>query len=259
MKHVLIDRPRTGGDGGKSIPPKGSKKKFQKTPLDEQEKFQSNARGRVYGYNCKDLNDHLGPLRRWLRSQVGRNWDDVWSEVCENLSVNGVMTKHVRDHVIGYVEQNCIIDEEGNICNSRGEKLFGYYLAKQFYVDPQDNILRLFETKPRWRRKYKRDWIEGKDKDHRYYLLNNIWYEVEFKPIPLFTPRFTWSKQYPIYVYDVVMAANWKREDKKYNGSEKQQCISHYGSEIYAASKQQVNKQTIRKLKLWERYQELNN
>ena len=30
MKHVIIDRPRTGGDGGKSIPPKGTKKRLHK-------------------------------------------------------------------------------------------------------------------------------------------------------------------------------------------------------------------------------------
>ena len=51
MKYVIIDRPRRGGDGGKSIPPKGSKKRLQKTPLEEQPKYQSSARRRVYGWN----------------------------------------------------------------------------------------------------------------------------------------------------------------------------------------------------------------
>src|SRR6185437_5780755 len=95
MKHVIIDRPRTGGDGGKSIPPKGSKKRLQKTPLEDQPKYESNARRRVYGYDCKQLNEHLSPLRRWLHSQVGRNWDEVWSEICEGLSVRNATTAHV--------------------------------------------------------------------------------------------------------------------------------------------------------------------
>lgn len=261
MKHVLIDRPRTGGDGGKSHPPKGSKKRLQKTPLEEQSNFQSNARGRVYGYDCKQPNDHLGPLRRWLQSQVGRNWDDVWSEVCENLSASGVMTKHVRDHAQAYVEQNCTIDDDGNVCDSRGTKLSGYWSSRQFYVDPRDNILRVLEAKPRWRRQYKQDWIEGKDENHRYYLLKGVWYEVKFEPFPHARPRPKWwERQYQNHtrVHDMVIAANWNRKDKKYNGSDQQHCESYYGSAIYAAKKVQLGKREIRKLKLWERYQELH-
>jgi hypothetical protein len=34
----------------------------------------------------KDFTDKLGPLRRWLASQVGRNWDWVYSEIKDGLS-----------------------------------------------------------------------------------------------------------------------------------------------------------------------------
>lgn len=241
MKHVLIDRPRTGGDGGKSKPPKGSKKRFQKTPLDEQPKFASSARHRVYGWNAKELNDHIAPLRRWLRSQVGRDWDDVWSEVCENLSTNGVATKHVRDHVEGYVEQNCII-VDGEVCDSRGMGLKSW---RGFYVHPETNVLCCHEDYRRYRRrKYKADWLEGKDEDHRYYLLKGIWYEVTLKPLP--------KTRIVINVYDVVMAAQWERTDKKYIASSGEDCTKYYGRKVYAASKRQLGKRDIQKLKLWE-------
>jgi hypothetical protein len=29
----------------------------------------------------KDFTDKLGPLKRWVASQVGRNWDKVYSEI----------------------------------------------------------------------------------------------------------------------------------------------------------------------------------
>src|SRR6185437_7524740 len=105
MKHVIIDRPRRGGNGGKINLPKGSKKQLQKTPLEQQAKCQSSARGRVYGYDGKELNEHLSPLRRWLRSQVGRDWDEVWSEICHGLSVRNATTAHVRDHADKYIEK----------------------------------------------------------------------------------------------------------------------------------------------------------
>lgn len=259
MKHVVVDRPRTGGDGGKSKPPKGSKKQFNKTPLEEQPKFQSSSRKRVYGYNCKELSDHLGPLRRWLRSQVGRNWDDVWSEICENLSVHDVMTRHVREHAEYYVQKNCTIDEEGDVCDSKGLKLIGDWRSRDFYVDPCDNTLKVVKSMPRWRPKKRiKKWFEGKDEWHRYYLLNDIWYEVELKNFPKINSK-RFSHRNEVYVHDVVMEANWERGNKKYGGSCKRDCVNCHGSEIYAANKRQISKRDIRRLKLRERYEKLIN
>ncbi len=92
MKHVIIDRPRTGGAGGKSIAPKGSKRRWQRLPVEDHPRTESTARRRLYGWNCKRLNEHLSPLRRWLRSNCGRLWDDVFSEICDRLSVRNATT-----------------------------------------------------------------------------------------------------------------------------------------------------------------------
>jgi hypothetical protein len=43
---------------------------------DDQPKFVSSARRRQYGYNHKWFSDVLGPLRRFLHSNVGRPWDN---------------------------------------------------------------------------------------------------------------------------------------------------------------------------------------
>jgi hypothetical protein len=88
MKHVIIDRPRIGGSGGKSRPAKGSKRRWQRIPLEDQPKTESNAPKRLYGSNCKSLNEHLAPLRRWLRSNCGRLWNEVHSEICANLRID---------------------------------------------------------------------------------------------------------------------------------------------------------------------------
>jgi hypothetical protein len=49
MKHVIIDRPRTGGDGGKSKPPKGSNRRWQRIPVEDQPRSESTSRRRRYG------------------------------------------------------------------------------------------------------------------------------------------------------------------------------------------------------------------
>ena len=51
----------------------------------------------------KSLNEHLGPLRRYLSSQVGRPWDKVYAEICAHISVDSAVQDHVRDHVFDYV------------------------------------------------------------------------------------------------------------------------------------------------------------
>lgn len=46
----------------------------------------------------KELTDYLTPLKGWLAQQVGRRYDDVYSELCSHLGGNGVMQAHVRQH-----------------------------------------------------------------------------------------------------------------------------------------------------------------
>lgn len=244
MKHVIIDRPRTGGDGGKSVPPKGTKKRLQKTPLDELPVHESNSARRIYGYDCKQLNENLSPLRRWLNKQIGRNWDDVWSEICEGLSVHNATTAHVRDHADKYVEKNCTINEDNVICDSKGIPLGVSFWHRTWYVDPRDNTLQSIGPKRRWRQeKRKKNWVEGKDDNHRYYLLNDVWYEIVLAPFPKNAPTY-------YKVYDLVIAAQRKGK-KPYCGSYCYECENRYGKPYYAKTKRQLNKKEIKKLDLW--------
>ena len=80
MAKVLVERPR----GGYRCAGKGYLKDLQRTPIEEmrsREGIKARARG-----NRKWFNDHLGPLRRFLLSNVGRPWDVVYSEICRGLA-----------------------------------------------------------------------------------------------------------------------------------------------------------------------------
>lgn len=52
----------------------------------------------------KRLNENLSPLRRYMERQVGRRWDDVYSEICANLRPTSTVQQHVRDHVPDLVD-----------------------------------------------------------------------------------------------------------------------------------------------------------
>lgn len=113
MAKVIVERPRYGSRLGCR---KGYRKQRQRMPLDEAPKREGiKARGR-----SKSLNEHLGPLRRYLLSNVGRPWDTVFAEICANLSRNSAVQDHVRDHVEGYVERHVVLID-GVPCRGKSE------------------------------------------------------------------------------------------------------------------------------------------
>jgi hypothetical protein len=242
MKHVIIDRPRIGGSGGKSRPAKGSKRRWQRIPLEDHPKTESNAPKRLYASDCKSLNEHLAPLRRWLRSNCGRLWDEVHSEICANLRIDNATQAHVRDHAEKYVLTGTrLID--GRICDSKGTPLNSGWRWPTFYVDPRNGTLQQAAPGSRKRRLPKaKDYIEGKDEWHQYRLLTGIWYEIELAPLP---PG--------IAVHDVLLQpAKAFRAHRLHIPVFHDQACRLYGRAVYATSKRQLGKHEIRRLRLWD-------
>src|SRR5690242_5662034 len=95
MGKVLVERPRLGGWRGASRPGKGYVKRLKKS-LDagDSPPAREGIKSR-YGHNTKFFNEHLGPLRRFLNSNVGRPWDKVYSEICKHVDRGNVVQKHI--------------------------------------------------------------------------------------------------------------------------------------------------------------------
>ena len=86
MFKVIVERPRRGGSWMRRRPRRRDADAPAKEPM---------SRGR----GTKGLNENLAPLARWFRSQVGRPWDRVFSELCAHVNVRSAVQQHVRDHV----------------------------------------------------------------------------------------------------------------------------------------------------------------
>jgi hypothetical protein len=86
MFEVIIERPRV--DRGR-----GEGKGRRREPVRQQEAptWEPVSRGR--GTKC--LNENLAPLRRFLRSRVGRPWDAVRSEICQLITPRSAVQMHV--------------------------------------------------------------------------------------------------------------------------------------------------------------------
>jgi hypothetical protein len=97
-------------------------------------------RRRWSSWQEKSLNEHLGPLRKFLQSQVGRPWDKVFSEMCRHLRLDSAVQSHVLDHVWEYVEVKTRLIE-GVVCDAKGAPLVRWGWPR-FYICPKGGLLK---------------------------------------------------------------------------------------------------------------------
>jgi hypothetical protein len=145
MKKVLTERPRVRGTiSYHQIRSRQKNIDFDCLPTYE-------GMRRPYGWETKEFSDLINPLIRFLWSCRGRKWDDVWSEICEQLSDNTV-DSHLKDHVRMEVSNDVVL-EDGKVFS-----LYKYYRGFRevdgLYVHPETGILCGAEKR---RAKWKKD------------------------------------------------------------------------------------------------------
>jgi hypothetical protein len=177
MKTVLTERPRTKSwaerrKTGRKIRPVDLDDDLD--IADEQSRLPS-SRLRVYGHDHKSFTDHIMPLRRYLRAQVGRSWDDVWSELCTTLDRRSTTGNHVFEHIRWEVETNTVLID-GTVYeyldgSGTPAKVYG------LYVHP---VTRILSWAPERRYSYtpKKDTSKIQLAPNRYLTrIDGIWYE----------------------------------------------------------------------------------
>jgi hypothetical protein len=70
--------------------------------LDEMPVIEGNLK-KKFGYMTKDFSDFLTPLKGFLKKNVGRRWDSLYSDICQFLNKSSVTHKHIFDHLMYYV------------------------------------------------------------------------------------------------------------------------------------------------------------
>jgi hypothetical protein len=187
MAKVIVERPRIGSSmHGES---KGYHRCFQRVAPDEMP-FREGMKRRYRG-NTKSLNEHLGPLRRYLDSQVGRPWNKVFAEICEHIDRSNAVQDHVRDHVADYVAIH-VIEVERVPCFGEG-RMYGRPLSEwgwtPWYVCPRTGILKRVKTRRRPRirppqPKAAPNFVRVSD-SLQCRLLQGAWHVVSLAPLPL--------------------------------------------------------------------------
>jgi hypothetical protein len=223
MAKVIVERPRVGG--GVRFP-RGTVAVRDELSIEDSWKRQSIRRPWQYTSYYKGLNENLAPLWRFLRSNVGRPWNKVYSEVCQRINRDSAVQLHVWQHLMWEV---CV--DPHVVAGDVARGSFGRWY--RFFVDPKTGLLRENRNYG-----YRRPRPAPKPIDRvriddcsEYRLIDGIWYEVKLVPLPHRGP-----------VYDFV-ERRWCNES---DAAKLQQL--HGGRRVYAAKKRQLNKREIRKL-----------
>jgi len=178
MAKVIVERPRWGS----RLPSrkKGYRKFTRSIPLEDQSRREP-LLGRWHGRQ-RHLSEHLGPLKRYLRSQVGRPWDLVHRDLCEYVSFDNAVQKHILQHVEWEVQRHVRLVDGHPVHNERGRGgRFGERLrAGQLYVCPASGLLKVVVNRPQ--RKALRQFQRGELV--QYLFRDGAWWELRLRPCP---------------------------------------------------------------------------
>jgi hypothetical protein len=148
MAQVIVERPRQKGCAWNK--PKGYRRRLRRYG-DEGPPVREGIKACWRG-GTKYLNEHLGPLRRYLDRQVGRPWDKVFSEICAHIDRSNAVQDHVRDHVEDYVTTHVVLIN-GVPCNGEGGWSYGkplhQFRYRPWYVCPRTGLLRRVRVRAR--------------------------------------------------------------------------------------------------------------
>ena len=136
MFKIIVERPRWGS---RDAPPVKLKK-------DRTDRSQIGLKRHAWEQAAytKSLNENLRPLVRFLRSRIGRRWDEVFSEICAGLDTGSTMKMHVRQHLEDFVAVRVARGRygdwllDGRTIGSPGRRFY----PPDFYVDPKDGVLK---------------------------------------------------------------------------------------------------------------------
>lgn len=186
--------------------------------------------GRIYGYNNKDFNENLSPLKGFLHkaSKQKRRWDDVYSELCHLLDKRSVINQHVFDHLWQYVckSPRTTIDGDVQIFSAQRGWVPAVDGGYDYYIHPETNILTKIKFGGGWRKENEqrrekkaaelRKTYRRIDDHHSYQKIDGVWYHVSYATYPcqeitkMVKSTYDERRTYPQtrymcpYVYDVV-------------------------------------------------------
>lgn len=171
--------------------------------------YRSSARKRHWEY--KSFTDVLNPLRGAIRSNLGRPWDDVYSEFAQLLDRRSVSGIHIWGHFLDEVAINTYMGVDGNVyCKSGygGIRALGRYRRGEFYVHPYTKILSYYPPPERKGYEKPRKLMVPGMEPWEYRKIDGLWFRcIVVERYPIWHPR--WNRAMET-VYERKQSCNKK-------------------------------------------------
>ena len=192
MAKILVERPRPGSRYGR-MSRRLARRRQASCNFDQLPAKHGMRRGYDWS-DRKELNENLKPLQRFLVSRVGHKWDKVYAEIRARIDPANAVQQHIMTHLYDFVDKARVtpdgqvefISQWGTIRRSR------YSWREEFYIDPQDGLLKRKITekdRKRWAQQRKQEQAEEKarrivlDTMTEFRRIDGIWYRVEYAPL----------------------------------------------------------------------------
>lgn len=239
MHKVITEKPRRGG-GVKEA--SGYKARLSRIPLDELPTKESMRKKWIANWsgNAKEFTDVLGPLVRFLRSNVGRPWNKIYSEIVEKMPKTNKQFLHIYTHVFELVERDVVMDGKVAYRKTRFGRSYDPAMVFHFYVHPSTGLLcdnqKHYQRRHRFKYRNVPDAVAGPSSDLMYLNIDDIWYEVTVKEVDPIPGTYGRGRS----AYDVAVREQidgWRM-------------TRLYGRFVVAVKKRQLNSREIKRLNL---------
>jgi len=179
---------------------------------------------------AKDFGEHLSPLRGLLHKNVGRKWDDVFSELRQRFKPDSATHIHIYSHLMQYVslygnwefrKDSRGVEElwtKSVGINGTVRDFYRHHRDEVWYVD-EEGILREFGPVPRYgwvkarevkaaRKKWRNEKVVSQWLRFEYH--GGFWYRVTFRPAVKPVLRvFTVNRQVKVEDPNALYGYSW--------------------------------------------------
>lgn len=148
-------------------------------------------------WSAKEFGEHLAPLRGWLRTCLGKNWDDCYSELRQKFDTRKVINNHILQHLFSAIETKTVLDDDGEVCFYGGRFDSGLQPItksyKDYYVCPKTKIVKRTHpvntlSRKTVRRKEREEALQATvrqlDKNSVLRIIDGVWYHFDLVTAP---------------------------------------------------------------------------
>ncbi len=251
MYKVIVERPRRGG-----------RYSSERRPLADPEDQTQHESLKFRHRSRKGLNENLNPLRRYLGRQVGRRWDEVYSELCANIDRRNTVQRHIHEHLEDFVALR-VQTFDGALHYERGYgglRRLAQRWTPKLYVDPVSGMLLINHAGLQAEREARREYVRARkpqapadvrplDELHQLRRIDGIWYEIELAPLPAVAAAAGAEPKAskPVAPYDVVARRPARRTGKPCGHRGCEACRPYGRAGLYARGKRQLNRHELQR------------